>query len=33
MKRKMAGWNSDFLVELLDADWNPPCNKIDSNKK
>ena len=33
MKRKMAGWNSDFLAELLDAEWNPPCNKIDSNKK
>lgn len=33
MKRKMAGWNSDFLVELLDAEWNPPCNTIDSSKK
>lgn len=21
MKRKMAGWNVDFLKELLDAEW------------
>lgn len=29
----MAGWNFDFLIELLDADWNPPYNKIEPVKK